>query len=462
MIKKGDIIELGIDSLAYGGEGVGKYNGLAVFVPDSVPGDKVKITIVSYKKSYARGIIQEIISPSVNRANSCCPLSKVCGGCQWQHIEPAEQLRAKKQIVEDSFKKIAHLDILVKDVIESEYNNSIYGAEYRCKVQYPVQQTSVSKRFLIGYYKKASHEIVNIKYCFVQPHIIGDITEFIRNRALELHLSAYDENSQKGLIRHIVFRYSRTNKNLLLIIVINADKIPEKLAEVCRAVKKKFPEVAGALINFNTSNTNVILGFKSELICGKDFITETLDDKTFKISAGSFFQVNPATAAKMFNAVKDVINERIKNPSILDVYAGAASFSIWLEHFASKVIAVEENPYAIKDAQENIKLNNIENEKIQLIEGNADKVLQDLANQGKEFDVIILDPPRKGCSQAVLDAVVKLTNRYIIIVSCNPTTLARDVKLLSENGFTPEFVQPVDMFCHTYHIESIVVMKKST
>ena len=164
----------------------------------------------------------------------------------------------------------------------------------------------------------------------------------------------------------------------------------------------------------------------------------------------------------MFNIVKDIINEQIKNPSILDVYAGAASFSLWLEPFASKITAVEENPNAINDAQENIRLNNIKTDKIELIQGNADKVLQDLANQGKEFDVTILDPPRKGCSQAVIDAVIKLTQNYIIYVSCNPTTLARDIKLLNEKGFSPEFVQPVDMFCHTYHIESIIVMKKAS
>ena len=456
MLKNGDITRINIDSLAYGGEGVGKIDGLTVFVPDSVSGDELEIELISVKKSFAKGKIVKIINPSTHRIKPFCALFNVCGGCQWQHISYDEQIRAKKKIVEDNIKKIAHLDVPVNDVLPGDYN-----AEFRCKVQYPVQQTKVSRRFLAGYYKKASHELVNIKYCPIQPDIINKITQFVREKAIELSLTAYNEKHRKGLIRHLVYRYSQTQKKLIVIVVINAEKITPEVVELCRAIRLEFPEVAGTLINFNKTNTNLILGRKTELITGKDFVEETLAGRKFKISANSFFQVNPSAAVKMFDTVYDIIKNKGGKPSILDVYSGVGSFSIWIKSLASAITAIEENPHAVKDALENIKLNSdIEGANIETIEGNADEILQKFIESNIKFDVTILDPPRKGCSEEALNSVVSLTDKYIIYVSCNPSTLARDMKFLFEKGFIPEFIQPVDMFCHTYHIESIAVLTK--
>ena len=456
MIKKGDTFEINIDCLAYGGEGIGRLDGMTVFVPDSVTGDKLKIEIVSAKKNYARGIIKEIIEPSQYRIKPLCSLSKVCGGCQWLYVDYQEQLRAKKKIVEDSLKKIAHVDIPVFDVIPSDYQ-----LEYRCKIQFPVQQTKVSKRILAGYYKKATHEIVNIKFCPIQPEIINGITQFVREKAQELNLTAYSEYTRKGLIRHLVYRYSQYDKNLLLIIVINSQEIPDKLNQLCKIVMNEYKEVIGILVNFNTSGTNVIMSNKTELVCGSDYIEENLEGKIFKVSAASFFQVNPAVAVKIFNEVHKIVQKKMEKPTILDVYAGVGTFSIWLKDLASKITAIEESPYAVSDAKENIKLNKSANDAdIEMVEGNADEVLQTLVNDNRTFDITVLDPPRKGCSSDAIDLVARLTGKYIIYVSCNPTTLARDIKLLMESGFIPEYAQPIDMFCHTYHIESIVVLKK--
>ena len=309
--------------------------------------------------------------------------------------------------------------------------------------------------------RKASHDIVNIKYCPVQPDIINKVTQFVREKAKELGLNAYNETNKKGLLRHLVYRYSQSQEKLILIIVINLQEIPSKLNELCKAVKSEFPEVVGTLVNFNITHTNIILGHKTELICGDDFIEENLEGRKFKISANSFFQVNPITATKMFDTVYQVIEDRINKPSILDVYAGVGSFAIWLQNIASKITAIEENPYAIENALENIKLNKNDNSvNIEMIEGNADETLQNLVGLEEKFDVTILDPPRKGCSEVALNSVIELTEKYIIYVSCNPATLARDIKILFEKGFVPEFIQPVDMFCHTYHIESIAVLKR--
>ena len=451
MIK--EISEIYIESLAYEGEGVGHLGGKAVFVADSVPGDLLKIEITTQKKGFARGKIVEIIKPSELRIKPACALAKICGGCQWQHVDYNEQLRAKKKIVEDNFKRISNLDISVKEVIPSDCN-----LEYRCKVQYPVGQTKVSKRILAGYYEKGTHEIVNIKHCPVQPEIIDRITESIRKGAKELTLTAYNEKTKKGLLRHLVFRYSLSSKELLLIIVLNSNKIPHEIFELAKRIKEEFREITGILTNFNTSHTNIILGAETELVIGRDYIKEILESKKFKISAGSFFQVNPATAVKMFNTVRNIIEEKVKNPDVLDVYAGVGTFAIWLKDIAKNITMIEEFPNAIRDARENIESNNAQN--ISIIEGNADSALQDLITNKAEFDVAILDPPRKGCSEIVLDAATRLTKKYIIYVSCNPSTLARDMQIFYEKGFIPEFIQPVDMFCHTYHVESIAVLRK--
>jgi len=452
-----EIIELNIEKLTYGGEGIGRVDGMTVFVPDTVAGDHIKAEITSVKKNLVKAVIKEIITPSENRIKPFCPLANACGGCQWQHINYDEQLRAKKQIIEECMQKIAGINVTVKDVLRSDEIK-----EYRCKIQYPVQQTKISKRFLAGYYRKNTHDIVNIKYCPIQPRIIDEIAEFLRKKSPELNLSAYNEKNRKGLIRHFVFRYSYTNKDLLLTIVINAKESNDIIEEFCFLVKKEFPSISGVLLNFNMNRSNIIMGNKTELIEGKDSIEEILDGKTFKISAESFFQVNPLTALKMFSEVRKIVEEKslqddaIK-PSILDVYAGSGSFSMFLSDLASNITAVEESESSVKDGLENVNLNKTEN--IAFTKSNADEALTELTNNEEQFDFVILDPPRKGCSESVIESVKKLAAKHIIYISCNPSTLARDVKLLSSD-FIPEFIQPVDMFCHTYHVESILVLTK--
>ncbi len=459
MFKKDDIVEIRIDSLTYGGDGLGKIDNYAVFVPDTAPGDLVKAQIISSKKSYAKALLLKIIEPSKCRIKPECPLTKVCGGCQWQYIDYNEQLKIKKQIVKETLDKTSSLDIPVNDVIASDIQR-----EYRCKIQYPIQQTKVSKKFLAGYYKKASHKLVNIKYCPAQPAIIDEITQYFRYKAQELNLKAYNETKHKGIIRHLVYRVSYTQKNITLTVVVNSNKITNSLKDLCENIYNKFDGIKGVTVNFNTSKSNVIQGRDYQLICGDDFTLEELENENkkiiFKISSASFFQVNISTAVKMFNYVRDIVKNNTKNPSILDVYAGVGSFTFWLEDLASDITAIEDSPNAVKDALENIKLNNINPKKINYLQGNADSRLEQLTKENKKYDIVILDPPRKGCSQTALNAVKQLTDKYIIYVSCNPATLARDLKYLNEFGFTPEFAQPVDMFCHTYHIESIVLLKK--
>jgi len=456
MLKIAETIELTIDSLAYGGEGVGRYENMPVFVCDTAPGDRIRAEITYVKKNYARAELKEILEPSKSRIKAICALSKVCGGCQWAHVNYDEQLRAKKKIVEDTVRKISGRDIPVHDVKRSDKT-----LEYRCKIQYPVGKTKISGRFLAGYYKKGTHEIVNIKFCPVHADIINKITEFLRTKFQENNLSAYNESKHKGLIRHVVFRYSSSSNDLLVIVVINSNTAPESLKKILTELNDNFQQISGVLINFNNIRSNTILANDIELVSGRDYIEESLEGKIYKISALSFFQINPPSAVKIFNIVRNIIGERTSKPAILDVYSGVGSFSVWLKDIASKITDIEESICAIEDSKYNLEVNKTdENVEIEIIEGNADRILHQLVSENRKFNVIILDPPRKGCSDIALDAISKLTEEYIIYVSCNPATLARDIRLLSERGFEAEYIQPVDMFCHTYHIESIALLKK--
>lgn len=299
MLKINDVIEINIESLCFGGEGLGKHAGMAVFVADSAIGDLLKVEITQIKKNYAKGKILEIITPSKDRVKPFCALANVCGGCQWQHIDYKSQLEAKRQIVKDNLIKIGKTEIEIKEVIPSpEIKN------FRCKIQYPTRQTKVSKRFLAGYYKKGTHEVVNIKHCPIQPSVIDEINEFIKTRAQEIEFTAYNERNNKGLFRHFIYRYSQSKNEILIIFVINDKKITPRLVDFAKEIKNKFSNIVGVLANFNVRKNNIILGDKFELLCGQDYITEELEGCKYKISAGSFFQVNPKSAVNIMNTVK--------------------------------------------------------------------------------------------------------------------------------------------------------------
>ncbi len=447
-LKIGDEIELIPEKLVYEGSAIARAGGFPVFVDGACPGDKLKVKITKANKNYAQGEILEILEPSSHRVKPFCPLHNVCGGCGWQFIDYDFQLEQKRSIVEETVKKITSCDIEVKPVIKSPEIR-----EFRSKIQYPVTQTKVSKRIIAGYYKKGSHELVNIKYCPIQPKIIDKITEFIRKTAQELNISGYNEKTHKGDLRHIVYRYSKSENECIVIFVVNDTKLNDKFKKLSKKLMAEFAHIKGCLINYNTQKSNLIMTDDTRKIDGENYITEKVEDKIYKISANSFFQVNIGSAKNIFNTVKDIILKNYQKPRLLDAYSGVSSFGIWLSDAASEVVSVEEAPSATKDAAENVKLNGIKN--LTALNGDAKKIFEELVQKGEKFDVTLLDPPRKGCEKASLDYAIKLTKTAIIYVSCNPSTLARDLKYLHENGFKTKYIQPVDMFCHSYHIESV-------
>lgn len=470
-MRKNDELTVKIEKFSNLGTGIAKVNGQVVFVENACPKDEVKIKITNVNKNYASAKTIEVLNQSPHRTEPFCPMQKVCGACQMQFIDYHYQLKLKKQIVEDAMRTIGHIDIPINEPIASPQIKN-----YRHKIQYPVAQKKEG-RIIAGYYKPQSHEIVNIKYCPIQPEICDDIIEFIRENAPKFQITGFDEKKHTGDLRHVVIRSSADSGKCLVTLVVNTTKTFERLNNFAKAIFENFEEVTGVCINFNSKKTNVILGAKTECVCGQDFIEEKILDKTFKIGADTFFQVNPKSAENIFKYVKDEISKH-ENPTVLDAYAGIATFGIVVSDVAEKVVSVEENKASINKAKEVLKENNITN--IELYAQDTTKYLKSVK---RKFDIIIVDPPRKGCTQEALDEAIKhIKTRHseadceilrssqndkiaeeshygkIIYVSCNPATLARDLKYLTEKGCTVESIQPFDMFCHTYHIENVAII----
>ncbi len=455
-INKKDIpqeLTVEIEKLSNLGFGIARVEGYVIFVEGACPGDRVRVRVGKKNKNFAQAKILEIISPSLHRIEPFCPMQKVCGACQLQFIDYNYQLKLKKEIVEDTMHSISGTAVEIRDVIPSPQIRN-----YRHKIQYPVSETKNSKRILAGYYKPNSHEIVNIKYCPIQPEYCDNIIEFIRNASKDCGISGYDEKKHVGDLRHIVIRSSHyTNKNLV-VLVVNSSKMFEKLKVLAHRIYTELENIQGVGVNYNPLKTNLILGEKTDILEGEGFIEEKLCDKVFKVGAKTFFQVNPSSADNIFGFVKKYISDNFASPLVLDAYAGITAFGICVSDIAKRVVSVEEVKESVALADKIIKENGIKN--VELHNMDAGMFFEkELKTKGRKFDVTILDPPRKGCSQESLDYALKLTKDKIIYVSCNPATLARDLKYLMENGCKVEFIQPFDMFPHTYHIENVAVIE---
>ncbi|MCM1264564.1 MAG: 23S rRNA (uracil(1939)-C(5))-methyltransferase RlmD [Candidatus Gastranaerophilales bacterium] len=438
-----------IEKLSSDGKGIVRHNGIVIFVDKTCPQDKCKIKIIKRNKSYYIGEVVEIIEKSPNRVKPFCPMQNICGACQLQFIDYNYQLQLKKQIVEDSMRGI---ETQILDIVPSPQNR-----EYRHKIQYPIRQTQVSKRILAGYFKPKSHDIVNIKYCPIQPAICDEIIEYIRENAPKYGIEGYDENKNKGLLKHVVIRSSTYNDTNLVVLVLNANKAPERIKDFAQKLYDKFDKITGITANFNNKPTNLIMTNDTILLYGKDYIEEKICDVIFKVGSNTFFQVNPKSAENIFKYVKNYIQTNFDKPKVLDAYAGISAFGLVVAKDCSAVVSVEENKASVELAKEVKKLNGINN--INLYNEDSAKFFeQELQKSEKTFDITILDPPRKGCSEESLEYTLKLTKSKIIYVSCNPATLARDLKYLINKGCTVESIKPFDMFCHTYHVENVAII----
>ncbi|GBF22859.1 23S rRNA (uracil1939-C5)-methyltransferase [Candidatus Gastranaerophilus sp. (ex Termes propinquus)] len=439
-MKGGDILDLKVEKLTYKGAGLAKVEGFAVFVKGSCPGDLLRVQIVKANKNFATARILEILEPSEHRVKPFCPLFNACGSCHWQFVDYDFALLQKQLIIKEALRG----EYSVPPVLKSPKTQ-----EYRFKAQCPVGETKVSKRLLVGYFKEGSHEITDIKYCPIQPRVFDEIFDYVRKNWT---LGAYNEKTGKGLLRHAVLRGSSASKkesSALLTLVLNSDKLFQKQREEIEKFLKGAPLASGCSINYNPKKTNTIFGDKFEHISGAEHILEKIKSKSYIISPQSFFQINPSAAAVLFDEVKKHIKQ---DSSVLDAYGGVGAFGIWVSDIAKNIVLVEESEQAVKNAKENFKLNECKSYEVFL--GNAKERFKEFSRNKRFFDHVILDPPRSGCEREVLEVLSTITNS-VIYVSCNPQTLARDVKILEGKGLECETVQGVDMFPHTYHIECV-------
>lgn len=449
-MQVGDTLLLKIEKLNSEGDGIARVDGFVYFVKNACPEDSLLCKITKLNKKYGFAEIVEIVTPSPDRVEPRCKMHKLCGACKLQHISYEAQLRFKKEMIKDTLYSGLNQNVDVLDVIGVPD-----GYNYRNKIQYPVASKKGNSRILAGYYQQASHELINIKFCPIQPDVVNDLMEFIKSAAEKTGLSAYDERSHRGDLRHIVVRVSDYNKKMIVSLVINNSVVTESVKRLANDIYDEFDDVVGVSVNFNTSKSNVILGRVSKNIIGKTFIEEKLSGVVFKITADTFFQVNPKCANLMFDYVKNKLKDLVSAPTIFDAYAGIATFGITLNSIAKNVVSVELNEQSILMAKENIKSLGITN-----VDAIASDTMKYLESEDRHFDVTIIDPPRKGSDEVSLAKIACITDKVLVYVSCNPATLARDLRVLLDKGFVIDSVQPFDMFPQTAHVETVVFLSK--
>lgn len=447
-VKQGDIISLDINGLGSSGEGVGKYEGFTVFVKGALPTETVSVKITLVKKSYAVGALQEIIKASAERVEPACPVYKECGGCQLQHLSYAGQLAAKREQVQAALARIGHLDVEVLPVL-----GAANPWNYRNKMQFPAAMDAEGT-LNIGCYATATHSVIDTENCLIQKEANNEIVLTVRKWMQHFGISAYNEKTGKGLVRHVMGRVGVHSGETMAVIITSEYDIPHRRVLI-EWLKKHVPGLTAIIQNINKKNTNIVMGNKTRVIYGNPSIKDSLGALNFNISAQSFFQVNSEQAEKLYNKALE-FTALSGNETVVDVYCGTGTISLYLAKHAQKVYGIEIVAPAIDDAKKNAEENGCKN--AEFILGDAAVELPKLLNGGVQPDVIIVDPPRAGCEEKVLAAMASVEPQRIVYVSCNPASLARDLHYLEDHGYKTLIAQPVDMFPMTSHVETVTVL----
>ena len=447
--KKDDKVTFVIEDIGTGGEGIGKVDGYTLFVKDAIIGDKIEAKIIKAKKNYGYARLEKIIEASSDRVTPACPVARQCGGCQIQQMSYQAQLRFKEKLVDDNLKRIGKIE-------GYEFFPAIGMEEpfrYRNKAQYPIGVKD--GKAIMGFYAPRSHRITDIKECMIQQKKASEVLGIIKEYIDEFRIPVYDEIKHKGLIRHVLTRTAFSTGEVMVTVVINGRKIPkqDKLIEKL----KRIDGLVSVVMNTNTERTNVIMGPECKTVWGKDFIRDKIGNVSFDISSLSFYQVNPVQTEKLYKIAVEKAG-LTGNENVIDVYCGIGTISLFAAEKAKNVYGIEVVKRAIEDAKHNAEINNITNAVFE--SGKAEEVLPRMYREGKKADVIFLDPPRKGVEPAVVDAVSGMNPDRIVYVSCDPATLARDLRLFEEKGYKAEEAQPVDMFCQTSAVETVVLLSK--
>ena len=446
MLKKNDEIYLSVKSCTVKGSGVCDHEGMTVFVRGAVPGDRVLAHIIKVKKTYAVGIIKKLLQRSSMRAKEICPIAEKCGGCCFAHIKYDAELQIKAQQVSDNFKRLGKLDLTPDPIIPSPSSE-----RYRNKAQYPVG--SDGKFAAIGFYAPMTHRIIDCADCLLQPEEFSKITDIFRDWIRENKISIYNEFDRTGIIRHIYIRKAVVTGQIMVCAVVNSDTIPHEKDLIDRL--RKIDGMTSIILNENRAQTNVVLGEKCKTLWGSDYITDELCGLKFNLSPLSFYQVNHDGAEILYNKAREYASLTGKE-TLVDLYCGTGTIGLTMAKNAKKLIGVEIIPQAIKNAKENARLNGIDN--AEFICGDASQAATALLKRGIKPDVVILDPPRKGCDEALINTVAEMSPDRIVYVSCDSATLARDCQRFTTLGYRPACATPVDMFPHTAHVETVVLL----
>ena len=436
-----------INGLTSEGMGVGRIEGFTVFVDGALPEEQVTVKIVKLQKTFAYGKLISIDRQSASRVEPACGIMKRCGGCQLQHLDYKAQLGNKTQMVKDVMTRIGGFkDLTVHDAIGMQE-----PWRYRNKAQFPV---GFSDDVVIGFYANRSHDIIDTDKCIIQDELNDKIIEIFKNYIKKFKVSVYDERTGKGLIRHIVTRKGFKTGEVMVCIVVNGESLTNA-DYLIDALKDSVPELKSIVLNINKQQTNIILGDKNIVLYGEGAIYDYIGQFKFRISPNSFFQVNPVQTDVLYNKALEYA-ALSGNETVFDAYCGIGTISLFLSQKAKKVYGVEIVPPAIENAKENAVLNGVDN--VDFLLGESEKVIPEMYKKGIKADVIVVDPPRKGCGQELLDVIAEMQCPRVVYVSCNPATLARDLKYLAERGYKVQEVQPVDMFPHTVHCEAVALV----
>lgn len=449
MVEKNKEYIFDIISQGYEGEGIAKIdNKYPIFIEGALKGEKVKVRIVKVNKNFAYGKLIEVLEASEERVNPACSIYKRCGGCKLQHASYKAQLDFKWDRVKDCVSKIGKLDSsIVKYPLGMEE-----PWRYRNKVQLPIGL--INGEVKIGFFAPRSHDIIDMESCLIQDEIGDKVVKLTREWIEKFNIRPYNVDGQydeNGIVRHIMIRRGFTTNEVMVVLVTNGEKLPHK-EEFVDLMVKNIPGIKSVIQNINSKKTNVILGLESKTLWGEDTISDYIGDFRFNISPLSFFQVNPTQTEVLYGKALEYA-ELTGNEEVFDAYCGTGTITLFLSQKAKKVYGVEIIPQAIDNAWINAKENKVEN--VEFFVGESEVVIPDLINKGVKADVVVVDPPRKGCDKKLLDAITNIDAKKIVYVSCDPSTLGRDLAILEENGYKTLEVQPVDMFPNTAHIENV-------
>ncbi|MFL0249037.1 23S rRNA (uracil(1939)-C(5))-methyltransferase RlmD [Clostridium neuense] len=451
-VEKNKDYEIYIDGFGSMGEGIGKIDNFTVFVKGAVKGEKVKVKITKVSKNFAFGRVMDIIEKSKDRIEPICPAYKRCGGCQMQHLSYEVQLEFKKQKVIDCIERIGKIkmnSVTVHDTIGME--PPYY---YRNKVQLPVGEKNGEVQ--IGFYAERSHEIIDIDKCHIQFEAANEMIKFVKEWMNKFKIKSYDEQTGKGTLRHIMIRKGFKTGQIMLVLVTVNEALPHK-KELIERLTQNIDGITGIIQNINSKKTNVILGEKEITLWGDDQIQDYIGKFKFNISSKSFFQVNPVQTEKLYAAALKYAGLTGKE-IVFDAYCGTGTISLFLSQNAKMVYGVEIIPEAIENAKINAAQNKVSN--TEFIVGKSEDEIPKLIERGIKPEVVVVDPPRKGCEKILLESIANAEPRTIVYVSCDPATLGRDLGILSELGYKVEEVQPVDMFPWTGHVENVVKLER--